>query len=197
MQATEFETLREMVLHYSADRGWRTQRHIAVASGLDETALSRFLNGEQDIGARRTHALFQAVGVPIERYDLAYTLLGQAQDLARTIREARSARRSAVELVRPGRAWRTSGQATAGESPNERELDRVQLLGVGPSLHAAVGPLRPLPEREQTRYTIRDLVAPRRGQHLGAGVDAPATVVVALFAAEHFTGAEIAAFFAN
>ena len=65
MQATDFATLRDLILFYAGQRGWSTQRHVAVICGLDESALSRFLNGEQDIGARRTHTLFQAVGVPV------------------------------------------------------------------------------------------------------------------------------------
>lgn len=90
MQATAFSTLRDLVLHHAAGRGWSTQRHIAVVCGLDESALSRFLNGEQDLGARRTHAIFRAVGVPVDQYDLAYTLLGRAQELARTGRQGRA-----------------------------------------------------------------------------------------------------------
>lgn len=86
-----FASLRELVLHYAAGRGWRTQRQIAVFCGLDESALSRLLNGEQDVGALRTHALFQAVGIPVERYDLAYALLGQAQAAARSTRTLRRA----------------------------------------------------------------------------------------------------------
>ena len=86
MTAPRFTSLRDLVLHYAAQRGWHTQRQIAVFCGLDESALSRLLNGEQDIGARRTHALFQAVGIPVELYDLAYALLGQAQvSAARTL----------------------------------------------------------------------------------------------------------------
>lgn len=83
MQSTAFSSLRDLVLHHGKRRGWSTQRHIAVACELDETALSRFLNGEQDIGARRTHALFRELGVPVEQYDHAYELLEQAQELAR------------------------------------------------------------------------------------------------------------------
>lgn len=102
MQATAFESLRDLVLFYAAQRGWHTQRHVAVMCGLDESALSRFLNGEQDIGARRTHALFQAVGVPVDHYDLAYTLLGQAQDSARALRSGR--REPAGAPARPNQA---------------------------------------------------------------------------------------------
>jgi len=90
-QATTFETLRDLVMHYAERRGWPTQRTVAVMCGLDESALSRLLNGEQDVGARRTHALFQAVGIPVEHYDLAYALLGRAQERARASREARQA----------------------------------------------------------------------------------------------------------
>lgn len=102
MQATDIATLRDLVLFYAAQRGWSTQRHVAVISGLDESALSRFLNGEQDIGARRTHALFQTVGVPVEQYDLAYALLGRAQDSAREIRTGR--REPAGATARPNQA---------------------------------------------------------------------------------------------
>jgi hypothetical protein len=90
-QATTFETLRDLVMHYAARRGWSTQRTVAVMCGLDESALSRLLNGEQDIGARRTHALFQAVGIPVDEYDLAYRLLGRAQEAAHLNRVARQA----------------------------------------------------------------------------------------------------------
>jgi transcriptional regulator with XRE-family HTH domain len=89
MQPPPFDTLRDLVLHHAARRGWLTQRHVAVICGLDESALSRFLNGEQDIGARRTHALFQAVGVPVEQYDLAYALLARAQEAAADARRSR------------------------------------------------------------------------------------------------------------
>lgn len=82
MTAPPFTSLRELVLHHAARRGWHTQRQIAVFCGLDESALSRLLNGEQDIGAWRTHALFRAVGIPVEQYDLAYALLGQARSAA-------------------------------------------------------------------------------------------------------------------
>lgn len=153
MQATTFETLRELVLHHGAARGWRTQRHIAVACGLDESALSRFLNGEQDIGARRTHALFQAVGIPVEQYDLAYTLLGRAQEVAAESREARTARARGALPRMAGGPWR--------------------------------GLARPVPDR----------VCPDPG--LWHEDDVPAAVVVALFAAEGYSGGQIAAFFAR
>jgi len=114
MQAISFDTLRAMVLHYSALRGWRTQRHIAVICGLDEAALSRFLSGEQDIGARRTHALFQTVGIPPERYDYAYALLGQAQELASRNRQARTVARTL------GARPRASVQALDGQASTGR-----------------------------------------------------------------------------
>lgn len=76
-------TLQDLLLTCGRRRGWRTQRHIAVSCEIDETAYSRFVHGEQEIGATRTYALFRAVGVPAERIDLAYTLLEQAQRLAR------------------------------------------------------------------------------------------------------------------
>jgi transcriptional regulator with XRE-family HTH domain len=104
MQATDIVTLRDLVLFYAAQRGWSTQRHVAVICGLDESALSRFLNGELDIGARRTHALFQAVGVPVDQYDLAYALLGRAQDSARELRAGR--REPAGATARPNQAAR-------------------------------------------------------------------------------------------
>ncbi len=154
MQATTFETLRELVLHHGAARGWRTQRHIAVACGLDESALSRFLNGEQDIGARRTHALFQAIGIPVEHYDLAYALLGRAQELAAESREARSERTARARGTLP----RVAGGPWRG-------LER-------PAPHPVA--IEPWPAE-----------------------DLPAAVVVALFAAEGYSGGQIAAFFAR
>ncbi|HEY7296269.1 MAG TPA: helix-turn-helix transcriptional regulator [Dehalococcoidia bacterium] len=82
MTTVHFASLRELVLYHAARRGWRTQRQIAVLCGIDESALSRLLNGEQDIGAWRTHALFRTVGIPVEQYDLAYALLGRAREAA-------------------------------------------------------------------------------------------------------------------
>jgi hypothetical protein len=87
----QFATLRDLVLHHAGRRGWSTQRHIAVACGLDETALSRFLDGRQDIGAVRTYALFREIGIPVERYPLAFELLDRSQRLAREIDGARRA----------------------------------------------------------------------------------------------------------
>jgi hypothetical protein len=107
MQATTFETLRDLVMHYAGRRGWSTQRTVAVMCGLDESALSRLFNGEQDIGARRTHILFQAVGIPVDQYDLAYILLGRAQEQARANREARQASERRVSPVPPA-ALRTA-----------------------------------------------------------------------------------------
>lgn len=91
VEREEGETLRDFVLRHAAGRGWRTQRHVAVMCGLDESSLSRFLAGEQDIGAWRTHALFRAAGVPMAEYDRAYALLGEAQATARLVRTARGA----------------------------------------------------------------------------------------------------------
>lgn len=119
------ESLRDLVLHHAARRGWHTQRHVAVICGLDESALSRFLNGEQDLGARRTHALFQAVGVPVEQYDLAYALLGRAQDSARLIRAGR--REPAATASRPHQAaverWSLPSAPTPGEPGLRRPGD--------------------------------------------------------------------------
>jgi transcriptional regulator with XRE-family HTH domain len=111
MQATTFETLRDLILHHAARQGWHTQRHVAVICGLDESALSRFLNGEQDLGARRTHALFQTVGIPIDEYDVAYALLGRAQDEARTLREGRDV------AVRVGSRGSTAAESGWGHAP--------------------------------------------------------------------------------
>lgn len=82
MQGSDEGSLRDFLLEHAARQGWHTQRHIAVCCGLDESALSRFLSGEQDLGAWRTHALFRAVGVPAERYDVAYVLLAREQAAA-------------------------------------------------------------------------------------------------------------------
>lgn len=76
-------TFRDVVLYYGRRRGWSTQRHIAVACEIDESALSRFLKGEQDIGTCRAHALFQQLGIPAAHYDVVYSLLAQAQRRAR------------------------------------------------------------------------------------------------------------------
>jgi transcriptional regulator with XRE-family HTH domain len=112
------ESLRDLVLRHAARRGWHTQRHVAVISGLDESALSRFLNGEQDIGARRTHALFQTVGIPVEEYDLAYALLGRAQDDARQLRHGRQM--PATAGARPNQAavreWSSGGMRVERKS---------------------------------------------------------------------------------
>jgi transcriptional regulator with XRE-family HTH domain len=113
-QATTFETLRDLVMYHAARRGWSTQRTVAVMCGIDESALSRLLNGEQDIGARRTHALFQAVGVPVDQYDLAYILLGRAQEQAQAHRAARQASERHAAPAPPAAAhpaltgWRVS-----------------------------------------------------------------------------------------
>ena len=157
MHATTFETLRDLVLHYAGRRGWLTQRQIAVMCGLDESALSRWLNGEQDIGARRTHALFQEVGIPVDQYDLAYALLGRAQESAQANRTAR---------------LRTGGQTVPLHRPGER------LAGVRVG-HAGV--LTPSLAMDESL----------------TGADIPASVVIALFAARQYTGAQIAAFFAG
>ena len=140
------DTLREFVLRRAAGRGWRTQRHVAVMSGLDESSLSRFLAGEQDIGAWRTHALFQAAGVPVAEYDRAYALLGEAQATARVARTARGA---------VGRR--------AAPVQGQREM-----WGASPGLPAAFEPMPP---------------------------ELPAAVVVTMFAARGWSGAEIDAFF--
>ncbi|MGE0543855.1 MAG: helix-turn-helix domain-containing protein [Dehalococcoidia bacterium] len=151
MQATDFATLRDLILFYAAQRGWSTQRHVAVICGLDESALSRFLSGEQDIGARRTHALFQSIGVPVEQYDLAYALLGRAQDGARELRHGR--REPAGVPVRPNRA---AADGWPVLTPVLRPAPAVSL----------------------------------------PGDEIPAAVVIAIFAARGYTGAQIAAFFA-
>jgi transcriptional regulator with XRE-family HTH domain len=116
MQITDIGTLRDLVLHHAARRGWQTQRQVAVICGLDESALSRFLNGEQDLGARRTHALFQAVGIPVDEYDLAYALLARAQDSARTLRAGRRSAEPAVTTVRTAPSGRGTPIMTAPRS---------------------------------------------------------------------------------
>jgi transcriptional regulator with XRE-family HTH domain len=116
-QAITFETLRDLVMHYAARRGWLTQRTVAVMCGLDESALSRLLNGEQDVGARRTHALFQAVGVPVEQYDLAYALLGRAQEQARANREARQGSERRLTPMPPAALRTTPSGWTLSHAP--------------------------------------------------------------------------------
>jgi hypothetical protein len=174
MQATTFETLRDLVMHHAARRGWRTQRHIAVACGFDESGLSRFLNGEQDIGARRTHALFQSIGVPVEQYDLAYALLGRAQELARTSREALLVRRRDRVIGFPDAARRRPDRGT--ETPRTPSATAV--------LQAPPLVLSPAPMCVGTQ-PLGDILED----------DVPAAVVIALFQASSFTGEQIAAFF--
>lgn len=133
------ESLRDLVLHHAARRGWHTQRHVAVICGLDESALSRFLNGEQDIGARRTHALFQAVGIPVEEYDLAYALLGRAQDTAHQLRSGRRV------------------PAAAGAHPNQAAI-RGWPGGAVPVEHE---PSVPVPDGEMPAAVVVALFAAR------------------------------------
>lgn len=128
MTTRAFTELRDLVRHHGARRGWHSQRQIAVFCGLDETALSRFLNGEQDIGARRTHALFQALGVPVEQYNLAYALLGRAQEQAHAARERRTAE-PALGVQPPGSTktiytdsssrWRFEPETASFGPPND------------------------------------------------------------------------------
>jgi hypothetical protein len=99
--APTFTSLRELVLYYATRQGLSTQRRLAIACDLDETAVSRFLNGEQDIGAWTTYCLFQAAGVPVDQYHRAFALLGEAQEIARNAREARARRR--IKLVQQSR----------------------------------------------------------------------------------------------
>lgn len=173
MQAMAFTSLRDLVLHYAARRGWRTQRHVAVVCGLDETALSRFLNGEQDIGARRTHALFQAVGVPVDEYDAAYALLAQAQDIARTALRARLRTEA-----------RHGGEAGRGRPASSNPGLLMQGRLAGPAVAASLKVPAPM------GWSPLSLPAT-----LDAEADLPATLVAAYFAAEGYTGAQIAAFF--
>ncbi|MGD9892014.1 MAG: helix-turn-helix domain-containing protein [Dehalococcoidia bacterium] len=171
MQATEFESLRDMVMHYARRRGWRTQRHVAVACGFDESGLSRFLNGEQDIGARRTHTLFQAVGVPVEQYDVAYSLLGQVQEQARANREAWLARRRDSLVAVSDRPTMNRGpQAIRGSS--------------------TVTAVRPLP------VTLMPPETPGGIRFSDGQIDdLPAAVLIARFRQEQWTGEQIAVFF--
>jgi transcriptional regulator with XRE-family HTH domain len=175
MQTIDFDSLRDLVLHYGARRGWQTQRQIAVMCGIDETGLSRFLNGEQDIGARRTHALFQAVGVPVDRYDLAYALLGRAQEQARADREARLAR---VDAVAPARI------------PVGRGVER------GRASHTPEMLLRTPSFRGQGAWSVPMPVDSVPATGVWYEPDLPAAVVVALFASKGYSGEQIAAFFA-
>ncbi|MGH2585387.1 MAG: hypothetical protein ACRDJE_10785 [Dehalococcoidia bacterium] len=162
-----FETLRQLVLHYARRRGWRTQRHIAVACGFDESGLSCFLNGEQDIGAWRTHALFQEIGVPPDHYDLAYTLLGHALEQARALREARLRRQRSATLARHADG-RRSGVKSALRSA--AGVNDARLTLAAPAIEATYPPL------------------------LDPG-DIPVATVIARFAAERYTSEQIAAFF--
>jgi hypothetical protein len=171
MQATEFESLRDLVMHYAKRRGWRTQRHVAVACGFDESGLSRFLNGEQDIGARRTHALFQAVGVPVEKYDVAYALLGRAQEQARANREAWLARRRDALVA-------VSDRPTLNRGPQAMRSQWVVIAT--PTLSAPATP---------RMATAGHRFSDERDD------DPPAAVVIARFYNEGWTGAQIAAFF--
>jgi transcriptional regulator with XRE-family HTH domain len=184
MQTTSFDSLRDLVLHFAAAQGWHTQRHVAVACGLDESALSRFLNGEQDIGARRTHALFRAVGVPVDLYNTAYALLGRAQDLAGSMKGSRrpEERRPGADGATPRRSTRF-GEAGGGRM-DMPPRPQPSPYGGGAYTPASTGSL--------------GVVAPGHWTAaLGAdpGSDVPAAVAVALFAARSMSGEEIAAFF--
>jgi hypothetical protein len=174
----EFETLRDLVLYYGGRRGWHTQRQIAVMCGLDESALSRFLNGEQDLGARRTHALFCAVGVPVDRYDLAYALLGRAQELAKQSKEARSA---SVVVAEPTQRLLHFRSRRPPRGPVMQKADRAG--GVSAFRRAGIvqpsfGGPRLIPLDDETE----------------AG-DLPAAALIALFAAGGYSGPRIAEFF--
>ena len=106
MTAAEPKTFRDLVVAYARRRGWTTQRHIAVACEIDETALSRFLGGEQEIGSVRTYALLRTVGVPVERCDAAFLLLDRAQREAQARRDVRqrAVRRTGRPPLRAARA---------------------------------------------------------------------------------------------
>lgn len=196
MQATAFETLRDLVIHHAARQGWRTQRHIAVICGMDESALSRFLSGEQDIGARRTHRLFQAVGVPVEQYDLAYALLGRAQEQAETNRAARSSRaRLAAPPSRAAEPGRGAGTPAGVLRPRvdgwERDERGWPGRGRGDGWYAGVlgrtAPVAPGWDAGAWRLMPETAIAD----------DIPASLAVALFAANASTGDQIAAFFSD
>ncbi len=137
MKPDGFASLRELVLHDAAGRGWRTQRQIAVCCGLDESALSRLLNGEQDVGALRTHALFRAVGIPVERYDLAYALLGQAQAAAQATRALRHVPTAAPAFGRDGRQPGQPAPPSLAGSALPVAVGPARLLGQ-PDLPAAL-----------------------------------------------------------
>ena len=160
-------SLRELLLFYARRRGWRTQRRIAMACDLEETALSRFLNGEQDLGARRTHTLFRAVGIPVDDYDLAYELLARAQEQARAHREARRRHGVPAPLTSPAAVKSHAEVASLGQR--------------GGTSVAARGAERPA-------VTVR---------YLPPDEDLPTAEVLALFHAEHYTSAQIAAFFGD
>src|SRR6266536_1446742 len=91
MTATPYPTLRDLILECAARNGWHTQRRIALSCGIEESALSRFLDGRQDLGAVATFELFRAVSVPVEQYPVAFELLRRAQTEARQLRESREA----------------------------------------------------------------------------------------------------------
>jgi hypothetical protein len=190
MVATDFTTLRDLVLHYAGRRGWRTQRRIAVTCGLDETAFSRFLDGKQDIGAVATFALFQAVRVPIELYPLAFELLGRAQDEARRARDGRDqAHPAAAEFrLRRSAEFRVQPLAAAMRPPAAPSSDSDAPAPASFAVDAAPAPPSPL---------RRDLAALARGHgiDIGSGGELSTTEVVRLFRAEQFTGDEVATFF--
>lgn len=171
MQATDFPTLRDLVLHFGAQRGWLTQRQIAVMCGLDESALSRFLNGEQDLGARRTHALFRDLGVPIDLYDLAYALLAQAQEQAKQLRVPRPPRAGvAIEV-------RGAFEGTAGRA-------RRNMVMQAAGRTVAAGRASRTPQPWPVNHPSPD-----------DPTDVPAAVVAAFFAEQGYSGARIAEFF--
>jgi hypothetical protein len=177
VQRRSFGTLRELVLHHAAGRGWRTQRHVAVACGLEESTLSRFLNGEQDLGARRTHAFFKEVGIPVEMYDQAYALLGREQESARAGRLARLRRAPNVTMMRRDRAW---------------TLDDVR----PPAPRASLAGMPRFPsDSAGLRGDWRNLRATAWPSDSSPSDDLFTAAIIALFQDEQYTSAEIAAFF--
>src|SRR5438270_58394 len=97
-----------MVMYYAHRCGWKSQRTVATYCGIDETGLSRFLDGRQDLGAVATYALFRTVRIPTAELPIAFELLTQAQA------EVKTSHREAVRVTAPMAAAGSS----AGETPS-------------------------------------------------------------------------------
>src|SRR5262249_10615941 len=157
--------------------------------------------------------VFRAVGIPIEDYDLAYALLGKAQDEARAARQARSPQ--VAQHLEPAPASVAVEDNRPFARPPLVQAWRHTLRPGWPPLPAReAGPARP--SRVRVTPGIGARVRPTSSPSWpGAGVlvagarphgpvlpdiaaaplitdDLPAAVLVALVVTEQLTGEEIA-----